>query len=81
MRHNVVDALRRMPQPALVVRGARDPIVPQEWAEWASSLLPRGELLVVPGAAHAVNYNAPRPLVEATEAFLDRVSVADHFAA
>ena len=57
-------------QPALVVRGGRDPIVPQRWAEEVTRLLPRGRLVVVPGAAHAVNYNAPTALVDAVCDFL-----------
>ena len=59
-------------QPALVVRGGRDPIVSQRWAEEATRLLPRGRLVVVPGAAHAVNYNAPTALVDAVCDFLAR---------
>jgi pimeloyl-ACP methyl ester carboxylesterase len=55
--------------PALVVVGERDPLVPRPWAEQATALLPRGRLVVVPGASHAVNYSAPEALVCATDAF------------
>ena len=48
--------------PTVVVRGEHDVICPQGWAEHAASLLPRGRLVVVPGAGHAVNYDAPREL-------------------
>ncbi len=58
-------------QPALVVRGEHDPIAPQRWAEEATRLLPRGRLVVVPDAAHVVNYDAPGALVAATRALLD----------
>ena len=57
--------------PTLVVRGARDPIVPQRWAEEAARLLPRGRLVVVPGSAHVVNYNAPRVMERLVRAFLN----------
>lgn len=55
----------RIVVPALVVRGERDAIVPQGWAEEVARLLPRGRLVVVPGAAHAVNFGAPGPLAQA----------------
>lgn len=57
--------------PTLVVRGDRDPIVPQRWAKEVSCLLPRGRLVVIPGAPHAVNYSAPAALVCAVRPFLD----------
>lgn len=55
-------AHRELPMgPALMpIRGtrARDPIVPQRWAEEVAALLPRGRL-VVPDAAHSMNFTAP----------------------
>ena len=56
--------------PTLVVRGERDPIVPQRWAEEVARLLPRGQLVVIPGAAHAVNYDAPAALTRVVLPFL-----------
>lgn len=48
--------------PTVVVRGSRDPIVPQRWVDHAAGLLPDATVRVVPGAAHAVNFSHPRPL-------------------
>ncbi|MBX5490200.1 MAG: alpha/beta hydrolase [Chloroflexi bacterium] len=56
--------------PTLVVRGARDTVVPQRWAEEATRLLPAGRLAVIPGAAHTVNYNAPLELVRVVYPFV-----------
>ena len=56
--------------PTLVVRGTRDRIVPQRWAAEVARLLPHGRLAVVPGAAHAVNYNSPDELVRLVGAFV-----------
>ncbi|MDQ3880940.1 MAG: alpha/beta hydrolase, partial [Chloroflexota bacterium] len=56
--------------PTLVVRGGRDPIVPQAWAEEVARLLPRGRLVVIPGAAHAVNHDAPAALARVVLPFL-----------
>jgi pimeloyl-ACP methyl ester carboxylesterase len=63
----IEERLPRMTAPALVVRGGRDPVVPQRWAEEAAALLPNGRLLVLPSATHAANYTAPSELAAAVE--------------
>ena len=69
LQHLVADRPEeRLPHvgiPALVVRGSRDAIVPAAWAAEVARQLPRGRLLTVPGAAHAVNFGAPGPLAVA----------------
>jgi 2-hydroxy-6-oxonona-2,4-dienedioate hydrolase len=57
--------------PTLVVRGARDPIVSQTWAEEVNRLLPDSRLVVIEDAGHAVNFNSPKPLVEVIQSFLN----------
>jgi 2-hydroxy-6-oxonona-2,4-dienedioate hydrolase len=56
--------------PALVVRGGRDRIVPRRWAEQLAAALPRGRLVEIPGAPHALNYAAPDELARLTLGFL-----------
>jgi 2-hydroxy-6-oxonona-2,4-dienedioate hydrolase len=56
--------------PTMVIRGAKDPLVPQEWAEAAACLLPLGELCVIPGAGHVLNYSAPAEFVRVMRPFL-----------
>jgi pimeloyl-ACP methyl ester carboxylesterase len=56
--------------PMLVVRGGRDPIVPQPWAEEVTRLLPRARLAVLPGAPHTANYSSPDQLVRVARPFL-----------
>lgn len=56
--------------PALVVRGAYDLIAPQRWAEDAARSLPRGQLVVIPNAAHAINFSAPDRLARIVNTFL-----------
>ena len=58
-RHRIEERLPLVPVPTLVVRGARDGLVSQRWAESAACLLPRGRLEVVRGEAHACHYSAP----------------------
>ena len=64
---------RKLPgvcMPTLVVRGSRDLIVPQTWAEEATALLPNGRLAVVEGAAHTINYSQPAWLRDVIWPFL-----------
>ena len=67
----IEERLPRVDLPALVVHGSRDPISPRPWAEEVARLLPRGRLVVLPGAAHAVNYSAAAGFVQEIRAFLD----------
>jgi 2-hydroxy-6-oxonona-2,4-dienedioate hydrolase len=80
IRDSVEANLSRVRAPTLVVRGDRDPIVPRSWAEEVAAILPRGSLVEVSGAAHAVNYNAPDALTRLTLEFLhergDSLSIA-----
>lgn len=67
--HRIEDLLPRVPHPTLVVRGQRDAIVPQGWAEEVTRLLRRGRLETVAGAAHTVNFSRPGPLAELVVGF------------
>ncbi|HEX6655804.1 MAG TPA: alpha/beta hydrolase [Candidatus Limnocylindria bacterium] len=62
--------LRRISAPTLVVRGTRDAIVPQRWAEDAAQLLPNGRLVVIERAAHTINYSQPAWLASVVLPFL-----------
>jgi 2-hydroxy-6-oxonona-2,4-dienedioate hydrolase len=74
-RHALADRIEsklpRLQAPTLVVRGARDPIVPQRWAEEAARLLPRGRLVVVPGAAHTMCFTSADELARVVHPFLE----------
>jgi 2-hydroxy-6-oxonona-2,4-dienedioate hydrolase len=73
-RHGLQDKveayLPRMHIPTLVVRGSRDTVVPQRWAEEVTRLLPQGKLVVIDKAAHDVNYNSPVQLSKVIREFL-----------
>ncbi len=66
----IEDKVSRIVAPTLVVRGGNDPLVPQRWAEELVRRLPRGELRVLPGLGHTINYTAPREFVAALRPFL-----------
>jgi 2-hydroxy-6-oxonona-2,4-dienedioate hydrolase len=70
-RHRMEERLPLVSVPTLVIRGSRDRVVPQRWAEEVLKLLPRGELKVVPGAGHSLNYSHPIELVRTIRPFLN----------
>jgi 2-hydroxy-6-oxonona-2,4-dienedioate hydrolase len=70
LRDRIEAKLPLVRAPTLVVRGARDTIVPRRWAEAATRSLPRGRLATIPGAGHTVNYNAPGAVARLVLAFL-----------
>jgi pimeloyl-ACP methyl ester carboxylesterase len=70
LRDRLEPKLRQISAPTLVVRGSRDVLVPQGWAERMVRLLPNGELLVMPGLAHTITYTAPGMFVDAIRPFL-----------
>jgi len=75
LRYALVDRIEEklpaLQMSALVVRGGRDPVVSEPWTERVCRLLPHGRLAVVPRAAHAVQWSAPRELVDLLIPFLD----------
>ena len=70
LRDGPESKLPHISAPTLVVRGSRDVLVPQSWAERIVRLLPDGHLLVLPGLAHTINYTAPSIFVNAVRPFL-----------
>jgi pimeloyl-ACP methyl ester carboxylesterase len=64
------DKLPRISSPSLVLRGERDAIVPQRWAEEVARGLDAGRVEVIPGAGHAVNYSAADELMRRIRPFL-----------
>ncbi|HWH08361.1 MAG TPA: alpha/beta hydrolase [Candidatus Thermoplasmatota archaeon] len=69
LRHPMLARAARVPCPALVVRGTRDPIVPRPWAEALARALPQGRLVEVEGA-HVLNYTHPGRLDMVLRPFL-----------
>jgi 2-hydroxy-6-oxonona-2,4-dienedioate hydrolase len=64
------DLLSEVTHPVLVVRGNRDPVVPQRWAERVAELAPDDQLATVPGGAHTLVYSRPRQLAPVIRSFL-----------
>src|SRR5262245_53487964 len=66
----IEERLPLIEQPVLVVRGEKDQFVSARWAERVTSLLPRGELVVIPGEPHAVNFTRPDLVARLVEGLL-----------
>lgn len=58
--------------PTLVIRGTRDPIVSQQWAEEAARFLPDGRLMLIPGGTHGSLYTHPHAVADGIEDFVVR---------
>jgi 2-hydroxy-6-oxonona-2,4-dienedioate hydrolase len=66
------EKLPRIEAPAMVLRGERDHVVPQRWAEEVARLLGEDKVFVVAGAGHALNYSAADELMRLIRTFLRR---------
>jgi 2-hydroxy-6-oxonona-2,4-dienedioate hydrolase len=71
LEDRIEEKLPYMRVPTLVVRGSRDPIAPQRWAEEVAGMLPMGRLSVIPGAAHAANYGWAAQFARIIQAFIE----------
>jgi pimeloyl-ACP methyl ester carboxylesterase len=68
--HRIERTLPHVEAPTLVVRGSRDPIVTQAWAEEAARLLPNGRLAVIEDETHTIVLSAPEKLAAVVQPFL-----------
>jgi 2-hydroxy-6-oxonona-2,4-dienedioate hydrolase len=66
----VEEKLPAVEAPTLLVGGERDPLVPAGWTRRMEELAPRAQVVIIPGAAHAVPYSAPGDLALAVDEFL-----------
>lgn len=69
LRDPMAEKLKMIHIPTLVSRGQHDRLVTQDWAEKVTSLLPRGRLEIIPGAAHVANYDAADAVARLAEKF------------
>ena len=67
LEHQMEEVLPRVGQAAVVVRGAHDPICSATWAREAASLLPRGRLVTIAGAAHGAHFSHAREVARVVE--------------
>jgi pimeloyl-ACP methyl ester carboxylesterase len=63
----VEERLPQLEQPVVVVRGVRDPICTQAWAEQLASGVRHGRLVVLADAGHAVHWSHPGEVARLVE--------------
>ena len=66
--------LPALTMPVLVVSGEHDSLAPPRWATELAGLLPHGQLHILAGGGHALNYSAPDQLLEIVAPFLNQQS-------
>jgi 2-hydroxy-6-oxonona-2,4-dienedioate hydrolase len=66
----IEEKLPQIEAPAMVVRGERDAVIPQGWAEEVARLLGTDRLVVIPDGGHALNYSAADELMRRIRPFL-----------
>lgn len=70
LRHRIEALLPQVEVPTLIVRGDRDPLVPQRWADELTTLLPRGEQATIEGGGHTLNHSHPAELTQLLLSFV-----------
>lgn len=73
-RDDIAGKLSQIKVPALVIHGEADAAIDLTHAEALARDLPKGELVVIPGAGHAANLTHPDLVNPAIETFLARVT-------
>lgn len=72
MADRIEESLAHVQVPTVIVRGSRDVLMSQEWAETAARIIPdgNGDLVMIPGAIHPLNYTDPLELASVVTPFL-----------
>jgi pimeloyl-ACP methyl ester carboxylesterase len=60
MEYPLEARIKGLSQPALVMRGGKDPIARREWCERLAALAPQGSMVEVPGVGHVLQHTAPQ---------------------
>jgi pimeloyl-ACP methyl ester carboxylesterase len=79
MRFPSLERLLRTPVPTLAVIGSRDPLMPPPWRirEVGRLAPPHLTIVVIEGAAHAMNFSHPGELAHAIDCWLDGRPITD----
>lgn len=70
--HSAEEYLKELDIPVLVIAGERDTFTPAWLSEHMVELLPKGELLMVPGGTHVAPIEQPALVGERVRAFVER---------
>jgi 2-hydroxy-6-oxonona-2,4-dienedioate hydrolase len=67
--------LARLTTPVMMLRGEKDPLVPQRWMNEAARLARAERVAVIPRWGHAVQFSAPDEVIAAMQPFLREATV------
>ncbi|MGZ3588674.1 MAG: alpha/beta fold hydrolase [Candidatus Limnocylindrales bacterium] len=81
IHYPVVERIRELRIPTLVVIGSRDPLVSEKRVRYYAPQLPHVTAVAIDGAAHAINYSHPEQLANVVRAFLEGRPIEDDPAA
>lgn len=70
----IEDALPHLDNPTLVIRGARDRLVPRAWAQQVHQLLSFADLVEIDGAGHVAHLTHPQQVAGAIHRWLEESS-------
>ncbi len=59
VNHRLEEALAGVTCPVVLMRGARDPIVPADWLHRLAAITPNATIVEVPGVPHVLMYTRP----------------------
>lgn len=71
LEHRIEDALPRVTQPTLVLRGSEDPVSPRAWSEQVASLIPESTQAEVQGHGHEAIIADGEPAVREILAWIE----------
>ncbi len=60
MSYPMEERVQGLSQPALVMRGSKDPVAKRPWCERLAALAPQGSVVEVPGTGHVLQHTAPQ---------------------
>lgn len=60
MEYPLETRIKGLSQPALVMRGGKDPIAGSQWCHQLAALAPHGRAVEVPGVGHVLQHTAPQ---------------------
>ncbi|MDR2219536.1 MAG: pimeloyl-ACP methyl ester esterase BioH [Methylobacillus sp.] len=68
------EQLPRLQQPALLIHGSRDTLVPPDASRWMATQLPHARLMIINGASHAPFLSHPAVFMQTLREFFEETS-------
>lgn len=72
MNDQIEENIKKIDAEVLIVRGAKDPIVPKVWIDYLSQQSARSAVVEIPSSAHVVQFTRSTELLEASRDFIAR---------